>query len=84
MPNPNPKKKTPLELESLARSFTEESIKQVSGILSNDIDSGRRLEAAKIMLDRGWGRPMQKQTNEISGGIEILLRDIAAEKAKKK
>ena len=53
-------------------------------LLSNDIDTGRRLHAASILLDRGWGKPKQDNSHEVKGSMEIILRDIAAEKAKKK
>ena len=77
-------KKPLVNLESLARSYTEEAVRQVAAVLSNDVDTGRRLHAASILLDRGWGRPKQQQTTDVQGGLEIIIRDIAAEKAKKK
>jgi hypothetical protein len=74
MPNGNPKRKQPLDLDSLCRSYTLETVKQVSGILINDPDSGRRLEAAKILLDRGYGRPRQDNTHELKGEVRVILR----------
>lgn len=76
---PNPNKKLPLDLESLARSFTEEAIKQISGVLSNDPDTGRRLSAACILLDRGWGRPKQDTSATISGELRVTLRKMLGE-----
>jgi hypothetical protein len=74
MPDPTPKKKTPLELDSLARSYTEECIRQIANVLSKDADTGRRLTAAGMILDRGWGRPKQDNKHEISGEIRVILR----------
>ena len=71
---PNPKKKTPLELDSLCRSYTEEAVRQISGILINDPDTGRRLAAAGMLLDRGYGRPKQDTSHEMKGEIRIVLR----------
>ena len=71
---PNPSKKTPLELDSLARSYTEEAIRQIAAVLSNDVDTGRRLTAAGMLLDRGWGRPKQDNTHEVKGEIKVILR----------
>ena len=59
-------------------------MRQVAAVLSNDTDTGRRLHAASILLDRGWGRPKQDNSHDVKGGLEIIIRDIAAEKAKKK
>jgi hypothetical protein len=82
-------------LDSLARGYTTACVAALGAwATANEVDPNDpkkggvnpdiKLRAIGMILDRGWGRPMQKQTNEISGGIEILLRDIAAEKAKKK
>jgi hypothetical protein len=72
------KKKPLVNLESLARSYTEEAVRQVAAVLSNDTDTGRRLHAASILLDRGWGKPKQSL---IGGGggdgpliVEIIHR----------
>jgi hypothetical protein len=73
---PNPSKKTPLELDSLARSYTHEAIKQISGILINDTDTGRRLTAAGMLLDRGWGKPKTDNTHEVKGEIKVVLRQM--------
>ena len=74
MPDPTPKKKLPLELDSLARAFTEEAIRQISGVLSNDPDSAKRLQAAVILLDRGWGRPKEIKDLKVSGEVRVILR----------
>jgi hypothetical protein len=74
VPNPTPKKKTPIELDSLARSYTEEAVRQIAAVLSNDIDTGRRLTAAGMLLDRGWGRPKQDNTHTIRGEVRVILR----------
>jgi len=65
-----------LDLGSLARSYTEECLKQVSAVLSNDPDTARRLTAAQILLDRGYGRPKQETTNEVKGELRILMRKV--------
>jgi hypothetical protein len=74
VPDPTPKKKTPIELDSLARCYTEEAIRQVAAVLSNDVDTGKRLQAASILFDRGWGRPRQDNSHEVKGEIKVVLR----------
>ena len=76
MPDPTPKKKLPLELDSLARAFTEEAIRQISAELSNDPDSAKRLQAAVILLDRGWGRPKEIKDLKVSGEVRVILRQM--------
>jgi hypothetical protein len=71
---PSPKKKTPLQLDSLARSYTEECLKQISAVLVNDPDTARRLTAAGMLLDRGYGKPKQDTSHEMKGEIRIVLR----------
>jgi hypothetical protein len=71
---PVPNKKLPLDLDSLARSYTEEAVRQIAAVLSNDLDTGRRLTAAGMMLDRGWGRPKQDNTHTLSGEVRVVLR----------
>jgi hypothetical protein len=78
------KKKRIINLESLARNHTERAIQVIAGVMDNGTEEANRLRAADILIDRGWGRPSQQQTTEIKGKIEVVVRDIAAEKAKKK
>jgi hypothetical protein len=76
---PNPKKKTPLELKSLARGWTEACVQTLGGVASNGESEAARVSAAIALLDRGWGKPNQPTENKIDGSIEVILRDIAAE-----
>lgn len=48
----------PYLLHQLAKSYTEEALETIVGIMQNpDGDASTRLEAAKVLLDRGWGKP---------------------------
>ena len=35
-----------------------------------------RVQAANILLDRGWGRPPQAHTGEDGGEIRVVIRQI--------
>ena len=83
MPNPTPKKRTPTDLKSLARSHTHISIDTLSGIAKNSNSDSARVAAATVLLDRGWGKAAQPHTGEDGGAIEIILRNLAAEKKPK-
>jgi hypothetical protein len=78
MPDPTPKKEMPRDIKSLARSYTDLSLKTLSGIAAEGASEGARVAAATALLDRGWGRP--KQTIEHGGEdgneIKITIRQI--------
>ena len=84
MPDPTPKKKMPTDIKSLARGWTEASILTLGGIATNGESDAARVSAAIALLDRGWGKPNQPTESKIEGKVEVILRDIAAEYAKKK
>jgi hypothetical protein len=79
-----PKRKTPLDLKSLARGYTETAIKTLGGIAETGAQEAARVSAAIALLDRGWGKPNQPTEAKIEGSVEVILRDIAAEYAAKK
>ena len=81
---PVPKKKTPMELKSLARSYTDMSLQAIAHVIQSGESEQARVSAAFGMLDRGWGKPNQPSETKLEGKVEIVLRDIALELRKKK
>ena len=79
-----PKKKTvrELDLKSLARSYTKRAVQTLAGVSESSESDAARVAAAVALLDRGWGKPNQPHEAKIEGSLEIILRDIAAEKKK--
>ena len=76
-----------LWLESLCRSFTEANIKTLAGwAVGPETNDDLKFRAITVLLDRGWGKAVQPQDNkhEHAGAVEIIIRDIAAEKAARK
>ena len=52
--------KTPVEIRSLARSYTKVAIETLVGIAtSRSAPAAARVAASIALLDRGWGRPEQ-------------------------
>jgi hypothetical protein len=52
--------KTPTEIASLARSFTEPALKTLAAIMRQPkAPAAARVQAAVALLDRGWGKPKQ-------------------------
>ena len=50
--------KTPLEIKSLARKYTESAVKTLGAIMRHpDSPPAARVMAANSLLDRGWGKP---------------------------
>jgi hypothetical protein len=46
----------------MCRAYTEESIRHLAAIMRRREDSAAaRVQAANILLDRGWGKPPQAQ-----------------------
>jgi hypothetical protein len=73
-------------LKSLCRSFTEANVRKLSGFAHADegVEPEIQLRAIGMLMDRGWGKPNQPTENKIEGEVNIILRDIMAERAKKK
>jgi hypothetical protein len=72
-------------MRSLARGYTDVSIKVLGGyVIGEQTEPSIRISAARELLDRGWGKPNQPTETKLDGKVEIILRDIATEYAKKK
>jgi hypothetical protein len=69
----------PIDLDSLARSYTERAIFTLGTILENGVEEGNRIRAADILLDRGWGRPKTDNKHEVKGEIKVVLRKMLEE-----
>jgi hypothetical protein len=76
---PNPKRKPPVDLGSLARSYTEVSIRQLGAIAANSDSDSARCTAIGMLLERGWGKPAQPITGADGGELRITIRTIIEE-----
>jgi hypothetical protein len=76
---PNPTKKLPLNLESLARSYTETAIQTLGGIASNGESEAARVSASIALLDRGWGKPKTDNNHTLSGEVRVVLRKMLSD-----
>ena len=66
--------KIPADIRSLARGYTNVCIKTLGGIAKDGNNEQARISAAAILLDRGWGKPQQDNTLQITGEIKVVLR----------
>jgi len=74
-----PNKKIPIDIKSLARSYSDIAIQTLGGIARNGDSEAARVTASIALLDRGWGRPQQDQTHEIKGEIKVTLRKMLSD-----
>lgn len=77
---PVPAKKTPTELKSLARAYTDVSMRTLGAWASEEtVDPEIRIRAIGMLLDRGWGKPAQTHEHTGADGanaIEVTIRTI--------
>ena len=71
----NANKKTPTQLDSLARAYTEVSIQTLGNYVNSpEVEPDIKIRAIAILLDRGWGRPKQDNTHDVKGEIKVVMR----------
>lgn len=59
--NPGGRPKTLARVQDLAREYTETSIKVLGEIMEDEDERGAtRIAAIQVLLDRGWGKPLQR------------------------
>ena len=60
-------------IESLARSYTDTAIKTLAGIMMEpNCPPMARVAAAKVLLDRGWGKPKEMHHSEVDDNKTLL------------
>jgi hypothetical protein len=65
------------DLKSLARGYTEKGIEVLGGYINSpEIPPEIKVQAVKIMFERGWGRPNQPVEARHEGEIKITVRQI--------
>jgi hypothetical protein len=69
-----PKRKTPIDLKSLARGYTVTAVKTLGGISETGESEAARVSAAIALLDRGWGKPNQPTDAKVDGELRIVIR----------
>lgn len=72
--------KAPIDIRSLARSYTEMAIQTLAGIAQNGEQESARVRAAEALLDRGWGKPAQPVDGDGEGGpMQLTVRWLNSE-----
>lgn len=66
-------------MRSLARSYAGLSVRTLAGIVASQASSdAARVAAANSLLDRGFGKPEQVHSGEISGEIQVIIRALGS------
>jgi hypothetical protein len=66
---------TDAELRALARSYTPEGIRILAAVARDENQPGQtRINAIKMMMDRGWGRPSETHNINLEGEQKPLLK----------
>lgn len=85
--NPNGRPKIPVEVREAIRAACPEAVQYLIELMSNPEEkTAYRLDAAKTLLDRGYGKPVQMQDVQLdmSGavGLDAQIRAILIERDK--
>ena len=60
-------------IQSLARSHTDTAIRVLVGIMNTETyPAMSRVAAAKVLLDRGWGKPKEMHHSEVDDNKTLL------------
>jgi hypothetical protein len=73
---PKRKSAADLDVRSLARGYTDLSIKTLGGIAQNGTSDAARVAACAQLLDRGWGKAAQPVTGAGGEDIQVTIRTI--------
>lgn len=78
--NPGGRPKGLVEVNKLAREYTEVAIRTLAKICNAGKSEPARVAAATALLDRGWGKPVQPVDGNGEGGaipVEMTIRFVA-------
>ena len=71
--------KVPADLRSLARAHTEAAVQTLAGIMRHpNSPPSARVRAATVLLDRGWGRPVQPIAGRDEQPLRVFIRNIVS------
>ena len=74
------RKAIPANIRSLCRAYTEESIRHLAAIMRQpEYPPAARVQAANILLDRGWGKAPQSHVGKDDGDVHGTIRQIVEE-----
>lgn len=64
------------DIRSLARVHTEAALRTLAGIMRQpDAPPSARVQAASVLLDRGWGKPHQTSDVNVNRTVTQMTRE---------
>ena len=66
-----------LDVREAAKKYTPQALKTLANIMNNEnAPPSARVQAASVLLDRAWGKPMQPVASDPDGPliVEIIQR----------
>ncbi|WP_439374791.1 hypothetical protein [Bradyrhizobium sp. DASA03120] len=73
-----PRKAIPADIRSLCRAYTAEAIRHLAAIMRQpEYPPAARVQAANVLLDRGWGKAVQPIAGEDGEPLRVIIRQIA-------
>jgi Family of unknown function (DUF5681) len=74
--NPGGRPKVIGVVQDLARQHTSEAINTLAEIMNDEkAQPAQRIVAAQVMLDRGWGKPVQALEGIVNNRLEVIIKD---------
>jgi hypothetical protein len=74
-PKRSGRRKSKIEIASMARTYTETVINMLASMVTReDVSPTARINAGRALLDRGWGKPLQKV--ELEGDRPLGITEI--------
>ena len=72
------RKAIPTDIRSLCRAYTGEAVRHLAAIMrQREYPPAARVQAASVLLDRGWGKPPQAIIGANGeGDIKVTIRHI--------
>ncbi len=73
-----PRKKTThdMDVRTLARAHTTMAVKVLASIAQQGTSESARVNAATVLIERGWGKSPQPHTGDDGGDIRVTIRTI--------
>jgi hypothetical protein len=81
-PNPGGRKKDPYQVREIARQMTPKAMEVLFELMTNDtgtVPPGVRVTAAKEIIDRGYGKPVQETVISGARDYESMSKDELAD-----
>lgn len=71
--NPNGRPKVDYDLRKLAQEKTQQALDTIIRLMESAEDESVQLKAAGMILERGYGKPIQPVTGQDGGPLQVVV-----------